>query len=340
MVAVADDEPCLPECCPLTTDDVTFTRNGNIFSYQPSTGELRCLATIDREPERLDWNPAGDRLLIDSDLILTETGVGPSGFAPDTVGITWSQPTGSALIAPSPDGSALVHVDADRPTRIEDVSSLATTWTAAYHPSGLAIVSAGIADDGQVGIFIADNHGDDPRPLVILDDQSTSISEVVFGHNGDWIAFIHDHSLASMPDDPVMGHVHRLFLPFLAIDDLGSYFDSVPSGLVTSGQIDGTVAWTVAPGGRQQATVMAEDARVTYLSLPSLTSTPVGFLDSGTSATLLAPTVGGAGADLWLYPTDAEPTLVTRGVAAETTRTVHDPNWSEPPLDIEQRAVG
>lgn len=354
--AVSADEPCDPGWAPFAAvDEVTFARGRDIFTYAPSTGELRCLATVDREPRRLDWNPAGDRLLIDSDLILTESGIAPSGFAPGTPGITWSQPTGTALIAPSADGTELLHVSADRPDDVFDVSSLATTWVAAYHPAGTAIFSAGISDVGVAGIYIADNRGRDPHPLVTLDDQTTLITELVVAHDGSWIAFVHDHTHSEVSTgasvDTVAGpdgvhesgsHVHRLFLPTLALDDLATA-ELVPAGLVTSEQDDGLLAWTTTFGtANTQSTVMTEDAVVLNFRPSEGMSTPIGFLDAGTTVLVNRPVGAPASqpADLYIRPTSGGPTLISAGVTAASTRTVHDSNWQEPPLDIEQQAVG
>jgi hypothetical protein len=355
---VSADEPCDPGWAPFAAvDEVTFARGRDIFTYAPSTGELRCLATVDREPRRLDWNPAGDRLLIDSDLILTESGTAPSGFAPGTPGITWSQPTGTALIAPSLDGTELLHVTANRPDDVFDVASLATTWVAAYHPAGTAIFSAGISDDGVAGIYIADNRGRDPRPLVTLDDQTTLITELVVAHDGSWIAFVHDHTHAELstgssvhtvaePDTGGVpesgGHVHRLFLPTLALDDL-AVAERVPTGLVTSEQADGLLSWTTTlDATNTQSTVMSEDAVVLNYPTSETATTPVGFLDSGTTVLSNRPVGSPASqpSDLLIRPIAGGLTLISVGVTAAATRTVHDSNWLDPPLDIEQQAVG
>jgi hypothetical protein len=337
---VPDDAPCELGWSELTSPEgeVTFARDGHLFSFEPTTGQIHCLADLDRTPSALDWNPAGDRLLVDQDLIVTVDGQHPSGFVPGTPGISWSQPAGTALIAPDGTGGALRHISATDPTDEIDVSSLAVTWAAAYHPSGLAIVSAGIDDAGQPGLFLADNRGNDPQPLVTLDDPMTRISEVAFSHNGDWVTFVHDHTDGTV-DEGVLAHIHRIHLGGLWLEDVVSLPDVVPTGLIASEQLDGTIAWM-----EQRSTVntqsFAWNGERVSLRFPETIAEPVGFFDRGAAVAVVRPVGGGDEGQLWMYPPGKDPVLVTRGVAAAATRTVHHPNWSDPPLQIEQQAVG
>jgi hypothetical protein len=341
---VPDDAPCELGWSELASaeGEVSFARDGKLFSFDPQSGALHCLAEIDRTPQSLDWNPAGDRLLVDQDLIVTASGQHPSGFVPGTQGLSWSHPAGTALIAPEEDGGGLRHVSADTPTDETDVGSLAVTWAAAYHPSGLAIVSAGIDDAGIPGLFLADNRGNDPRPLVVLDDPTTRITEVAFAHNGDWVTFVHDHTDGALyVGSPA--HIHRIHLAGLWLEDIASQPVVVPSGLIASQQLDGTIAWM-----EQHSTVntqtLAWSGESVSLRFAETVAEPIGFFDRGAAVAVVRP-VGPVGADgaagqLWMYPQGADPVLVARGVTAAATRTIHHPNWSDPPLDIEQQAVG
>ena len=338
---VRDVLNCAPVWSDLTSVDgeITFSRDGDLYSFDPASGDLRCLAHVDRDPHRLDWNPAGDRLLVDDDLLVSAAGRRPSGFAPGTAGISWTQPQGTALIAPSADGSALRHVSASNPTDEIDVSSLATTWAAAYHPSGLAIASAGVDRTGRAGLFLADNRGSDPQLLVFLDDPATRITEIAFGPTGDWIMFVHDHTAGTV-EAGVAAHIHRLQLPDLGLEDVVSLPDLVPNGLLASEQADGTVAWQQGHSTIDvQAFSLANDVSKN-LGFSDTITRPVGFYADGTVVATVFP-VGGSGAgQVWAYPPAGDPMLIANGISAAATRTIHSPDWTEPPLDIEARAVG
>jgi hypothetical protein len=339
--AIADDAPCELAWSELAsaTGEVTFARHGDLFSYDPTTGALHCLAHVDHDPRALDWNPAGNRLLVDEDLVVTAGGRHPSGFAPGTTGISWSQPAGTALIAPNADGSALRHVNANDPSQETDVASLATTWAAAYHPSGFAIVSAGIDRDGNAGLFLADNTGGQLQQLVFLEDASTTITEVAFAHNGNWVTFVHDHTNGSTGEG-VMAHIHRFQFEGFALEDVASLPDVVPSGLVASEQADGTVAWQQPYSTISAPTFTWSGGQPRQIGFPETIADPVGFFDGGSAAAVVVP-VGTQGVgQLWVFPRAGDPLLIARDVTAAATRTVHHPVWSEPPLRIDQQAVG
>ena len=332
---------CAPAWSELTSVDgeITFARDGDLYSFDPVTRALHCLAHVDRDPHRLDWNPAGDRLLVDDDLVVSADGRRASGFAPGTIGISWTQPQGTALIVPSADGSALRHVSASNPADEIDVSSLATTWAAAYHPSGLAIASAGIDSTGRSGLFLADNRGNDSQLLVFLDDPATRITEIAFGPTGDWIVFVHDHT-AGTGDAGVAAHIHRLQLPGLGLEDIASLPDVVPVGLLASEQADGTVAWQQEYSAADvQAFSLANDVSEP-LGLPETITRPVGFYADGTVVATVFPVDGGGTGQVWAFPPTGDPMLIANGISAAATRTIHVANWTEPPLDLEARAVG
>jgi hypothetical protein len=339
---IADDLACDLRWTELEspTGEVTFARGGNLYTYDPESGAVRCIARVEREPAALDWNPAGDRLLVDQDLVVTADGQHPSGFEPGTPGIAWSEPAGTALIAPNADGSALRHVNANDPSQETDVASLATTWAAAYHPSGLAIVSAGIDRNGVAGLFLADNTGGGAQPLVFLEDAATTITEVAFAHNGNWVTFVHDHTNGTI-DEGVTAHIHRFQLDSFTLEDVVALPDVVPTGLIASEQSDGTIAWQQPYSTTSTPTFTWTGGDARTIGFPETIADPVGFFDDGTTATVVFPvgpaeTVG----QLWVFPRVGDPVLIARGVTAAATRTVHHPVWSEPPIRIDQQAVG
>lgn len=318
--------------------ELTFAREGAVLNVDPDSGEVTCIALLDRDPTSLDWNPAGDRLLVDSDLLLTADGTGPSGFEPGRTDVTWSQPSGTSLIAPSPDGSELLHVDT-RSGEVVDIASLSTTWAAAYHPSGLAVVSAGIDENGVAGLFLADNRGGQRSLLVFLDDPVTKITEVAFAPDGSAVYFVHDHTEGTT-EPGVVGHVHRFEPTTAVLTDLAVEADVVPTDLRVSERDDGTATWRIDHSTATSTLELWRGGDVESRRVAEWKIDVVGTIDDGTLAALLRPVASSDPGELWLIPADDEPVLIARGVSAAATRAERATDWSEPPLSIEQRAVG
>jgi hypothetical protein len=76
------------------------------------------------------------------------------------------------------------------------------------------------------------------------------------------------------------------------------------------------------------------------LRFPETVAEPIGFFDRGAAVAVVRPVGGVDEGGLWMYPPGNDPVLIARGVTAAATRTIHHPNWSDPPLDIEPQAVG
>lgn len=340
VAAVTDDVPCDAAWEDRSGDEVTFVRGRDLFTYRPATGDVACLARLDREPRTISWSPDGTTVLVDSDLLVDADGARRSGFAAGTPGIRWSKPNGLSLIAPSADGSELVHIDIGDPASARDVGALVDTWVADYHPSGEAIVSAGVDADGRRGLFLADNDGGQLTQLVTLEDPADTITEVAFGPDGRWVDFVHDHAGV---DDGVAAHVHRFDIAGVFVGDLATMEDVVPSDVVTSRQIDGSVAYVV-----DRSTVSNWTERVNVAGSPVGVSRlaehrfqPIGFLDEGTLAGVDRPVPErDAPGELRLVGADGEPMLVARDVAAAAVRVEPFPTWEEPPIGVILQAVG
>lgn len=338
---VVDDEvECDPGWTPLggTGDELTFARRGGLFTLDLDSGEVSCLVQLTRDPRRLDWNPAGDLLLVDEDLIVSADEQRPSGFAPGAVGISWSQPTGGTLLAPSADGSALRKIDADDPQAVTDVTALATTWAAAYHPSGQAIVSAGIDRSGTVGVFISDNRGNGATPIVVLEDRSTSVTDVAVAHNGNWITFVHDVTEGDTREE---AHIHRVHLTDLPPERVPAEHEEVPVELIASEQLDGSISWREVVDDQDEGLAYSwSGIEPRDLSFPDAVVEPVGFLAEGTAAAVVLPEDAEGGGQLWTYPPDAEPVLIARDVTAAATRTIRHDAWSNPPTAVASVSIG
>ena len=175
---------------------------------------------------------------------------------------------------------------------------------------------------------------------MFLEDAATTITEVAFAHNGNWVTFVHDHTNGTI-DEGVTAHIHRFQLGSFTLEDVVALPDVVPTGLIASEQSDGTIAWQQPYSTVSTPTFTWTGGDPRAIGFPETIADPVGFFDGGTTATVVFP-VGGAESlgQLWLIPRVGDPVLIARGVTAAATRTVHHPAWSKPPIRIDQQAVG
>ncbi len=76
------------------------------------------------------------------------------------------------------------------------------------------------------------------------------------------------------------------------------------------------------------------------LGFPETVTSPVGFYADGTVVAMVLPVEGAGTAQAWAFPPTGDPMLIANGITAAATRTIHAASWTEPPLDLEARAVG
>ena len=98
--------------------------------------------------------------------------------------VSWSYPTGKALIAPAVADNHLLWRTAGQPETRTDISFLERPTSLAYHPAGRNIFAAGQAADGTAGLFIAGNRGENPRLIAQLDQPTTVITEIAADPSG------------------------------------------------------------------------------------------------------------------------------------------------------------
>jgi len=219
---------------------------------------------------------------------------------------------------------------------VTDIAGLATTWIAEYHPSGVAIIAAGIADDGTAGLFITDNHGGNVRPLAVLDeDPADLISDLAVSAAGNVVTFVHDHTPGALAPGEPTAHLHEIVIPGMTLTDLAE-FDTLPTELVASRTSD-SIAWA---SHRSAAGDAAEFKYRDTVQFPDASTAPVGFLGDGSAVVIVRPTLTPAGpGNLWVVPPTGSPTLLVEGVDAAATRTAID-SWIDLPSDIEAQAPG
>jgi hypothetical protein len=130
------------------TADVTFEIATRLYSVNPASGASSCLSelTLDNVGP-LQWSPAGDRVLLNSVTVFDGTQALPSGYFATNSRVSWSYPTGKALIAPAVADNHLLWRSAGQPETRTDISFLERT-DVRYHPAGRDIFAAGQSADG------------------------------------------------------------------------------------------------------------------------------------------------------------------------------------------------
>lgn len=340
--------PCTPAWTPppaAGVAEVTFISQGALWS---TTGaDVRCLATIEQPIATAVWKPTADRLLLDGTTILDAAGQHPNGLVAHA-GVSWSRPTGKALIAPSADAKQLVHVDSSDPTTISNVAALADTWLAAYYPSGTSIITAGRNADGTTGLFLADNVGNIRRPIATLDDVNTKITEIGVLSDGSGVVFIHDHRHPDGTEStvgpseanaaPIESELHVLSLPDLKFQDVAALHHSMAGGLVT------------AMDGNHNAAFAADASTVGTLNgiwyrFQDRLVTPAG-LDAAGNTYVVVRTEASQTGQLWKLPTTGPdvpasvlPELIAENVSLAMVR-LQQGEFTELPEVIEARAPG
>jgi hypothetical protein len=259
-----------------------------------------------------------------------------SGFFADNTKVSWSTPTGKALIAPrATDGKLVWRSSTDSADRL-DVSFMERTDFAVYHPSGKAIAATGVGLDGTPGVFIATNRGAAPQAIARLETPNSTLTELGFEMSGQALFFVHHH------DDTGDYHVHRLELSSLTLSDVIEA-PGTASHLTVSTVQDETLAWQVGVDG-QPLQVMASVGGAAPVAVEvgaGVDAEPVGWLADGRLVVRTQPAGSAVGTpgDLWLWSAGAAPVHVAAGVAQAAVRVPQGP-FVDPPDRIEAQAPG
>jgi hypothetical protein len=320
---------------PTGAAEVTFEVGSRLYSVTPGGAPTSCLTelTLDNVGP-LRWSPAGDRVLLNSVTVFDGSQALPTGYLSTNTGVTWSYPTGKALIAPAVADQHLLWRTAGQPGTRTDISFLDRTDVAAYHPAGKNIFAAGQAGDGIAGLYLASNRGANPRLIAQLDQPGTVISEIAPDPSGTRVYFMHDHRNGSF-------HIHALDFPGLILTDVVQAAEPVAKLTVgTTGA--GAVAWRIGECAGLTRTQITGAAGATDqpAAFATLSTEPVGWLDPQ-QLVLSVRTTGCSGpSDLWIWnvATSAATPLVN-GVDNVAIRSVLT-SFGELPGDINSAAPG
>lgn len=310
---------------------ITYVEEGRLMAASPDGGTVTCLADladIASSPSSLLWNAPGDRILIggrvlNRDLTATER------LAP--VPALWSRPTGTSVIWVD-DGRLMKRPSGGGPA--VDISFLARHDDVAYHPAGTHISTSGLAVDGNYGLYLATNLGEEEQ-LIARGEQARFITNLTFSEDGGLLYYTAKHG----PED---WHLHRMRI-------------GAEASLETLAKRDSDFVYVVSPDDPfQVAWFSSGDCaagehgtfRASYpkLEIPGELENsdlkPVGWL-SHTKLLVTSSPVGCSTAsphDLYVLRRGAPPVLIIEEVGATAAiRRVADP--PPPPPGEEQEVV-
>jgi hypothetical protein len=291
----------LPACAPggapgvpKASDTVTFVAQGYAWALSPSGAHLTCLFPVaDAGP--FEWGPLGDRVLLGGLAVKGVSG-GPNLAANgQTFGaITWSRPTGKAIVYAPTGGALLQKVNLDgSPT--QDVTPLPGSkyLSVTYHPSGNAYAFA-MEREGAQSIAMSTNTGKTPVQLV-FSTVGTKFGAIGFEADGIHLLYAAQHA-----DNHA--ELHRIAVtdttkaPVAWDGPVGRMVLDIRPGLLT-----GTFAWTTGTSCAD-STAMAQSPAGTVRALPDAAgpTRAVGWL----SATQLLVASGGCSGPLELSAVD------------------------------------
>jgi hypothetical protein len=290
---------------PTSTPDITFVAAGRLQAVSVDGTGAHCLAdgVTAAAHAPMAWGGAGDRLLLPPTSVFLGEQRLSAGVGPNAIAIL-SRPNGTSVLAVGQDHHLRKHPLAGGP--FSDISFLARTDEAIYHPGGRFIAAVGVDRAGNYGISIATNQGKDPHKLAEA-ESAKRIYSLAFSQDGERLYFLADHG--------DHGDVHTLDLRAGALSTL--FTDPTPfehlvtspftraAAISTHDCVDVLNGLGVHPGPK--------------LAAHSLD--PVGFLADG-RLVLLARTKGSTGpADVYvLGPGAPDPPPITRAVESVAIR--------------------
>ena len=308
----------LPACTPgvpKASDTVTFVAAGYAWALSPSGASLTCLFPVaDAGP--FEWGPLGDRVLLGG-LEVKGVAGGPNLAANGQAfgAITWSRPTGKALVyAPTGD----VHLQAANvdgsPTLDVTPLPLSKYLTVTYHPSGQAFAFV-LERGGAQSIWLATYTGKSAGRLV-FSEEGTKFGAIGFEADGKHFIYAAQHA-----DNHA--ELHRMDVndttkaPVAWSGPIGRMILDIRPGLKT-----GTFAWTTGTSCADSI-AMAQTPTGTVRALPDVAvpTRAVGWL----SATQLLVATGGCSGPLDLSAVDTVTGSVAPLVSGVSVAAVRTP---------------
>lgn len=292
----------------------TFVTDGKLFSAKVDGTELRCLADVgDVEAgATFEWARTGTKALLADRLVDGARATAIAGLTGRAVEI--SDPTGRSVLSITDTGRLLKMEPGGAPV---DISFLATTTEAVYHPAGRHIAASGKAADGSTAIWIARSDGTDAKPAV--PDETAETFSSLGWTSGGLLTFVADHGNEA--------HVHL----FDVEKGLSALPDDrrEPQLVVPSAYEPNKVAVTDGPCGRQTIRVAtwakgASPATAQHVSLGAvlgkLPTEPVGWLADGTLLLIVRSSGCTGPGSLWAWHPERREVEIAKGVLTAAVR--------------------
>jgi hypothetical protein len=310
--------------------EVSWVQDGQLRALADGAAPT-CLVDGVAGTSPISWTSDAGRALLDPTRSISASGPHPTGFDASLDTVVLSAPTGTATIAIDPATHRLIRHGSDG--AVSDISFLASTDEAIYHPRGTRIIAVGTSDTGAYGIWLSSNLGADPKQILSVEDPTTPVTNLSLSADGQTLFFIH-------------GFVHRLYVPNLILTEIG-VAGRDEAHLVVS-KLEEAQAWTTGPCDATGTVLMdsnltpeATDLR-TIAGSPFTGSTqvlePIGWL-SGYRLVVAARASCGGPADIWIWsPVDGFH-HVAHDALAPSVRIPRGP-FTDLPDTIEQAAPG
>lgn len=299
--------------------EITFVVGDRLYGASPDGASARCLLQVDNtQRARIRWSPVANRALLGPATVFDVNGVRPSGFEVMNERVQWEFPVGDSLIAPTSSSYTLVRRSATEAGGRSDATFLGITVAAVSHPSGQALIGAGLTRDRDEGVFAADPDGKNLRPLALAGGDLTFL-ELAVDPTGQSVLVL------STRGDSV--RIHRVGIGDLLVTELVS--QPTPMQLMTPGPSGGTVAWrsglcnsttaTWLIGGRDASPVLVGEGT----PLQTRSAAPVGWLDAS-RLVVAGRTFGCDGtAEIWVWNlAESSATLLVAGADSPAVRVV------------------
>lgn len=327
VLASVPEGPCAYADAP-AGGEITFVSGDRLMGATADGVVTRCLLQIESTQRGIvKWSPVANRAVLAQATVFDVNGARPNGFDPFNIRVQWEYPVGDSLIGPSSSSYSLVRRSATEANKRSDPTFLGLTVFAVSHPSGQALIGAGLTRDRVEGVFAADLDGTNLRPLALTGDD-TSFLELVADPTGRSVLVLTSRG------DAV--RLHRIDLASLAITEITS--QPTPMQLVTASPAGDLVAWRAGLCNSMTATWLgggATEPAVIGQGTPLQTRSvaPVGWLDAG-RLVLAARTFGCDGpAEVWVWNlAEGSATLLVRGVEHPAVRVVQ-PQGTLAPID-------
>ena len=315
----------------MAVGEVTWVADGQLLALADG-GQPTCLLDGVPGTSPVGWSSDAERVLTDPATAQNASGALPTGFDVTNTSVSLSAPTGTATIGIDPSTHRLIRHPQNG--KVADISFLARTDSAVYHPSGKRIVAVGADQTGAYGIWLSSNLGLDPKMILSVADPSTPVTDLTFSADGQTLYFIH-------------GFVHRLALSNLALTEVGKA--NRQEAALTASKLEDAQAWTTGPCDGKGTVLMTSAIATDTTDLRTMkdspfaasgvTIRPVGWLSGFRLVIATRPSACDGPTDLWIWSVVDGFHHVAHNVLVPTVR-IPRGSYTNLPDVIEQAAPG